>query len=218
MSELEQVLREAEAKVQQLQAELTARWAPSVRSRRLIRHSAGSRTRMRESSVRLKRSRGSWTAQDSRFGANSRSRPRMTSRKTTDATRYGPHRDTGSAARRTRVLPEVPARGRPAEDEAPRTRVGWPRAATRGVLPRRTAEALHAHLVRARAGELPEQEARSGRTFGDACDEWLRDVEHVRERQPSTVADYRNVVHGRLLGEFGQDTPIEKVGTDRQVA
>ena len=39
-------------------------------------------------------------------------------------------------------------------------------------------EALQALLADARRGTLPDSKQRSGHTFGDACDEWLRYVEH----------------------------------------
>lgn len=52
-------------------------------------------------------------------------------------------------------------------------------------------------------------------SFGEACAEWLRYVEHDRQRRPSTLRDYRNVVNGYLLPEFGADTPLERVSTPR---
>jgi integrase len=85
-----------------------------------------------------------------------------------------------------------------------------------GYYTKRTAEeALNAILADARRGTLPDSQARSGHTFGDACAEWLRYVEHDRQRAPSTVADYRNVVNGSLLPEFGRDTAIETITTVR---
>ncbi len=85
-----------------------------------------------------------------------------------------------------------------------------------GYYTRRTAdEALQALLADARRGTLADSGARSGRTFADACAEWLRYVEHDRQRAPSTLADYRNVVNGCLLPEFGQDTPLEQITTER---
>jgi hypothetical protein len=50
-----------------------------------------------------------------------------------------------------------------------------------GYYTKRTAEeALQQVLADARRGTLPDSHARSGRTFGDACSEWLRYVEHDR--------------------------------------
>jgi len=85
-----------------------------------------------------------------------------------------------------------------------------------GYYTKRTAEEeLNALLADARRGTLPDSQARSGRTFGNACDEWLRYIEHDQQRASSTVADYRNVVNGSLLPEFGRDTAIEKITTER---
>ncbi len=50
-----------------------------------------------------------------------------------------------------------------------------------------------------------------GATFGDACREWLRHVEHDRERKPSTLAGYRRDVFGVLLPAFGDETSLELV-------
>jgi integrase len=84
-----------------------------------------------------------------------------------------------------------------------------------GYYTRRTAdEALHELLTDARRGALPDSR-RSGRTFGEACSEWLRYVEHEKQRAPSTVRDYTNVVNAALLPEFGADTPLEQITTDR---
>jgi Phage integrase, N-terminal SAM-like domain len=76
-------------------------------------------------------------------------------------------------------------------------------------------EALDTVLSDARRGTLPDSRARSGRTFGDACAEWLRYVGHDKQRAPSTLADYRNVVNSCLLPEFGKDTPLERITTER---
>ena len=80
--------------------------------------------------------------------------------------------------------------------------------------PKTAEEALQATLSDARRGLLPDSR-RSGRTFGEACDEWLRYIEHDRQRRPSTLRDYRNTVNGMLLPEFGRDTALEKVTTER---
>lgn len=84
-----------------------------------------------------------------------------------------------------------------------------------GYYTKRTAEEeLNALLADARRGTLPDSLARSGRTFGDAVAEWLRYVEHDRQRAPSTLADYRNVSNA-MLAELGRDTPLEKITTER---
>jgi integrase len=51
-------------------------------------------------------------------------------------------------------------------------------------------------------------------TFAEACDEWLRYVEHDRERRPSTVRDYGNTVRRYVLPHFGADTPVARLTTD----
>jgi integrase len=59
-------------------------------------------------------------------------------------------------------------------------------------------------------GTLPSREAR---TFREACDEWLRYVEHERQRAASTVRSYRSVVE-RLELAFGADTPLDRITTE----
>jgi integrase len=93
----------------------------------------------------------------------------------------------------------------------------WTRksAPPEGYLTRRGAEAkLRELLLEAQRGQ-PAARRVSGATFGDACDEWLRYVEHDRQRRPSTVAGYRNTVEKVLKPAFGADTPLEKVTTER---
>ena len=70
---------------------------------------------------------------------------------------------------------------------------------------------LQAVLHQARHGTLPGQ-IRTSVTFADAAAEWLRHVEHDRERKPSTVAGYRALVRSQLLPVFG-DEPIESITT-----
>jgi integrase len=85
-----------------------------------------------------------------------------------------------------------------------------------GYFTRKTAdEALQELLADARRGTLADSGVRSGKTFGDACAEWLRYIEQERQRAPSTLRDYRNVVNGVLLPEFGRDAPLEQITTDR---
>jgi integrase len=71
---------------------------------------------------------------------------------------------------------------------------------------------LRGVLDDARRGTLPSSAARSGVTFADAAEEWLRFVEHDRERKPSTVRDYRSVLESRLLPEFAS-MPLEEITT-----
>ena len=44
---------------------------------------------------------------------------------------------------------------------------------------------------------------RTGATFADAAAEWLRYIEHDRQRKPSTVQGYRVIVRSTLLPAFG---------------
>src|SRR4051812_25087877 len=81
----------------------------------------------------------------------------------------------------------------------------------------RTLEEARA-LKRTREGARDRGELRQSNgtvSFRAACDEWLRYVEHDRQRRPSTLRDYRNVVNGYLLPEFSEDTPLEKITTSR---
>lgn len=80
----------------------------------------------------------------------------------------------------------------------------------------RTAEdALQELLADARRGTLAGAESAAGKTFADACAEWLRYGEHDKQIATSTLADYRNVVNAYLLPAFGKATPIEKVSKER---
>ena len=58
-------------------------------------------------------------------------------------------------------------------------------------------------LDEARRGTLPGL-VRTGATVQDATDEYLRYIEHDRERKPSTVQGYRWIVNGQILPTFGQ--------------
>jgi hypothetical protein len=52
-------------------------------------------------------------------------------------------------------------------------------------------------------------------TFGEACDAWLAYVAGEKDRRPSTVKDYRNTVHRYLVEEFGNDTLLHTIDTER---
>src|SRR5215218_7899619 len=81
---------------------------------------------------------------------------------------------------------------------------------------RKTAEAeLRRLLTDAERGTLAGASKRPGKTFGDACAEWLRYVEHEKQRAPSTLKDYRNTVKCYLKPEFGEETPLEDITTER---
>jgi integrase len=81
-----------------------------------------------------------------------------------------------------------------------------------GYLTKRLAEeALRSILDEAR-GTLPGM-VRSGATFADAADEWLRYIEQDRGRKPSTVHGYRSALNAHLLPAFGS-VAIEEVTTE----
>jgi integrase len=72
-----------------------------------------------------------------------------------------------------------------------------------GYYTRRTAEeALQAILTDLRRGVGPKDA--TGATLADAASEYLRYVEHVRKIDIATVKDYRGVIDGYLLEEFGE--------------
>ena len=73
-------------------------------------------------------------------------------------------------------------------------------------------EELAAILTDARRGQLPEQGV-TGATFADAAAEYLRYVAEVRQIDPATVGDYRGVIDGYLLDEFG-DQALEQITPD----
>ena len=92
------------------------------------------------------------------------------------------------------------------------TRRGRPPA---GALTRRMAEdALNELITEANRGTLVATRLPAdGRTFADAVAEWLRYVEHDKQRRPSTLRDYRSAAHGCLLPQLGADTPLEQITT-----
>ena len=96
-----------------------------------------------------------------------------------------------------RIGPAWGARGRPPE----------------GYYTKRQAEEwLRELLHQADRGELPGQH-RTGVTFADASEEWVRYIEFDRERKPSTVQGYRWILRSQLLPAFG-DLPIETITTE----
>jgi integrase len=71
-----------------------------------------------------------------------------------------------------------------------------------GYFTKRMAQAaLDDTLAKARRGELGGV-ARTRATFAEAADEWLRYVEHDRERKRSTITDYRHMVD-RMKDQLG---------------
>ena len=72
---------------------------------------------------------------------------------------------------------------------------------------RRTAEeSLSALLTDNRRGEVPDPGDRGGKVLADAVAEWLRYVEHEKDRRPSTVRDYRNTANFPTPRVRGRDT------------
>jgi integrase len=84
-----------------------------------------------------------------------------------------------------------------------------------GYLTKRAAERQLAQLAEeVEAGR--EVSRRVGHvTFGKAARSWLGYVEHDRKRAASTVRDYRSAVERVFLPEFGEDTPLHRLDTDR---
>ncbi len=54
---------------------------------------------------------------------------------------------------------------------------------------------------------------RTGVTFAEACEEYLRWLEQDRDRKPSTVRDYGSVIRAHLLPAFGS-RPIEDISDE----
>jgi Phage integrase, N-terminal SAM-like domain len=66
---------------------------------------------------------------------------------------------------------------------------------------REVEQALQELLVKARAGEASR--VRTGVTFKDAAQDWLRHGETERGLKPTTVIDYRSALRAHLLPTFG---------------
>jgi len=93
-----------------------------------------------------------------------------------------------------------------------RWRGWWSGRPEAGYLTKRTAEAwLDETAATARRGELVGM-VRTGTTFTEAAEEFLRYVEHERACKPTTVTDYRNMA--RVLGRTFGDELIEDVTTE----
>jgi len=76
------------------------------------------------------------------------------------------------------------------------------------------ADRLAEILTDANRGDLDARFApSSGKTFGEACAEWLRWLEDDRDRKPSTLSDYRSVLKVHLYPAIGRDTPLAKIET-----
>jgi integrase len=85
-----------------------------------------------------------------------------------------------------------------------------------GYLTRAQAEGRLQEILAGKDEAIPvEPKAGSEATFGMAAAEWMRYVEHDRKRRPSTVQDYRRELEQQLIPEFGADTPLTEITTDR---
>jgi len=82
-----------------------------------------------------------------------------------------------------------------------------------GYYTKHTAERWLAELMQqARRGELPGM-VQTGATFADAAAEYLRWIEHDRQRKPSTLRDYRSIISAHLLPAFGAER-LEDITTE----
>jgi hypothetical protein len=73
-----------------------------------------------------------------------------------------------------------------------------------GYWTKRTAEAwLRRLLVEPAAGTLAGM-VRTGATVADACVEYLRYVDHDRQRKPSTIPDYDSIFRNHVLPHLGE--------------
>jgi len=61
----------------------------------------------------------------------------------------------------------------------------------------------------------PRRRRASDHTFGEACEAWLAYIAHEKDRRPSTVKDYGNTVRRYLLAEFGAETLLHTIDTER---
>ncbi len=83
-----------------------------------------------------------------------------------------------------------------------------------GYFTKRLAEEwLRETLEEARRGTLPGL-VRTGATVEDAASEYLRYIEHDRERKPSTVQGYRWIIDGQILPTFA-DERLEDVTSEQ---
>ncbi len=82
-----------------------------------------------------------------------------------------------------------------------------------GYLTPADAEGRLAELLAASPREPTIAKQHRGKTFDEACAEWLRYLEFDRQRARSTLGDYRRSVNSYLLPELGADTPVARITT-----
>jgi hypothetical protein len=117
--------------------------------------------------------------------------------------------------RHQRVL--GPAHVKPAARPTARGAVAWragdgPKPGPDWLTPREAADRLASILASAPRKARPR--GSSVVSFEDACREWLRYVEHDRQRAASTLRDYRNTVRLYLLPGLGASTPVASITTE----
>src|SRR5262245_50882780 len=111
---------------------------------------------------------------------------------------YAKYRLPGGRQVKRRIGPAWTERGRPAQ----------------GFFTKRTAETwLSEVLEQARRGELAGM-VRTGATFADAAEEYLRWLREDRQRKPSTLRDYRSTITAHLLPAFGPER-LEDITTEQ---
>jgi integrase len=111
---------------------------------------------------------------------------------------YAKYRLPGGRQVKRRIGPAWTERGRPAQ----------------GFFTKRTAEAwLSEVLEQARRGELAGM-VRTGASFADAAEEYLRWLREDRQRKPSTLRDYRSIITAHLLPAFGSER-LEDITTEQ---
>jgi integrase len=82
-----------------------------------------------------------------------------------------------------------------------------------GYYNKRSAEGWLSKLLdEARRGELPGM-VQTGATFEDAASEYMRWLEHDRQRKPSTLRDYQSIIRAHLLPAFGSER-LEDITTE----
>jgi integrase len=86
-----------------------------------------------------------------------------------------------------------------------------PKPTPEHLTPDEAADRLRAILAAAPRRRSAPKPAVQVVTFGEAVEDWLRYVEHEKQRKPSTVRDYRNAAENHLLARFGKATPLRKV-------